>query len=125
MNIQTIAVATPSPVGQGRDKKKHLSRTLCLIAGALWLAGCADGNYRPYALDDNYGKAEKHLLNAQIADPKAAKNPPAKAPNKMDGYAGANTINSYRQGFSQISQPQGLTINIGGVGGSGSGTSSK
>ena len=93
-----------------------------LMAGALWLAGCADGNYRAYRLNDSFGKSANQLVKASIADPQAAANPPADSPRKMDGYAGVNTINGYRQGFGQIEQPAGLTINIGGgLGGSSGG----
>ncbi|MFZ2170081.1 MAG: hypothetical protein WAW61_10640 [Methylococcaceae bacterium] len=95
-----------------------ISTIPALVAGVLWLAGCADGNFRPYVLDDSFGKTAKQMVNASIANPQAAKNPPADSPRKMDGYAGVNTINSYRQTFSQIEQPQGLTINIGGSSGS-------
>lgn len=94
-----------------------------LIAGALWLGGCADGNYRADVLNDSFGQSAKQLVNAQIADPQAAANPPADSPRKMDGYAGVNTMNTFRNSFGQDNQPQGLTINIGGAssGGSGSG----
>jgi hypothetical protein len=101
-----------------------ISTIPALMAGVLCLAGCADGNYKPYVLDDSFGKSAKQLVKASIADPQAAANPPADSPRKMDGYAGVNTINSYRQGFSQLTQPQGLTINIGGSSGS-SGSSGK
>jgi hypothetical protein len=97
-----------------------ISTIPALTAGALWLFGCADGNYRPYVLDDSFGQANKQLVKAQIANPEAAANPPAESPKRMDGYAGVNTLDSYRQGFSQIQQPQGLTINIGGAADSGS-----
>ncbi len=92
-----------------------------LMAGTLWLVGCADGNHRPYVLDDSFGKTANHLVKAQIANPQAAANPPANSPRKMDGYAGVNIIRTYRDGFGQDTQPQGLTINIGGAGGSSSG----
>ena len=92
---------------------------LTAVISVLMLAACADGNYRPYNLDDKYGQTEKQIFKAQIADPEAAKNPPANSPRKMDGYAGVNTIRSYRDGFSTTVQPQGITINVG----SGSGSS--
>jgi hypothetical protein len=88
--------------------------TLVAVTGIIILSACADGNYRPYRVDDNFGRTERQLVKAQIADPQAAENPPADSPRKMDGYAGVNTIGGYRDGFSlQTSQPQGLTINIG------------
>jgi len=93
-----------------------------LMAGTLWLSGCADGNHRPYVLDDSFGKSADHMVKAQIADPQAAAHPKADSPKKMDGYAGVNIIRTYRNGFGQDAQPQALTINIGGAGGSGSGS---
>ena len=95
-----------------------ISTIPALMACTLWLVGCADGNFRPYELDDSFGKTAKQMVKASIADPQAAENPPADSPRKMDGYAGVHTINSYRQSFNQIEQPQGLTINLGGSGGS-------
>ncbi|MDD5633004.1 MAG: hypothetical protein PHI13_13385, partial [Methylococcales bacterium] len=84
-----------------------------LMAGALWLAGCADGNWRPYALDDSFGRSANHLLTAQIADPQAAKHPQVNSPRKMDGYAGGNIMRTFRNGFGQdiqIQPPQQITI---------------
>ncbi|MGR9086421.1 MAG: hypothetical protein ACU841_05020 [Gammaproteobacteria bacterium] len=94
-----------------------------LVAGAalIVLSACADGNYRPYRLDDNFGKTQRHMVNAQIADPEAAAHPPADSPRKTDGYAGVNTMRTFRDAFGQENQTQGLTINIGNPGaGSGS-----
>lgn len=93
---------------------------LTAAISGLMLTACADGTYRPYNLDDKFGQVEKQMVKAQIADPEAAENPPADSPRRMDGYAGVNTLKSYRNGFSQTAEPQGLTINIGGAsGGSG------
>lgn len=92
-----------------------------LMAGALWLVGCADGNHRPYVLDDSFGKSANHLVKAQISNPQAAANPPADSPKKMDGYAGVNIIRTYRNSFGEDAQPEQLTINIGGASGSSSG----
>ncbi|MGR8980024.1 MAG: hypothetical protein ACU84H_08050 [Gammaproteobacteria bacterium] len=88
-----------------------------LITALLLTAGCADGNYRPYTLDDSFGKTARHMVQAQIADPEAAAHPLPDSPRKMDGYAGVQTLDGYRGGFGQVSQPEGLTINIGGAGG--------
>jgi hypothetical protein len=94
---------------------------LTAAISVLMLAACADGNYRPYNLDDKFGQSAKQMLNASIADPKAAENPPANSPRKMDGYAGVNTLGTFRSSFNQITQPQGLTINVGsGLSGGGS-----
>ena len=73
-----------------------------LLAGALGLAGCADGNYRPYRLDDSFGNSFKQLVKASIANPQAAANPPVNAPRKMDGYAGVNIMKSFRASFGVV-----------------------
>jgi len=84
-----------------------------LLAGALWLAGCADGNYRPYRLDDSFGNSSKQVVKASIANPQAAANPPLNAPRTMDGYAGVRIMKGYRDGFGSdvtIQQPQASSI---------------
>lgn len=93
-----------------------------IIFALCLLSACADGNHRPYALDQNFGRLQQQMMQAQIADPQAAQNPPPDSPRKLDGYAGVNTMQGYRDGFGTgISQPQqGISINIGGAsGGSG------
>ncbi len=91
-----------------------------LMAGAVLLAGCADGNYRPYTLDDSFGKTVNHWVTAQIADPQAAKHPQANSAAIMDGYAGGNTMRTFRNAFGQdtpVQPPQQMTIgNISGSG---------
>jgi len=95
-----------------------------LITVLLMSAGCADGNHRPYALDDSFGKSVTHMAKASTYDPQAAQHPLPDDPQIMDGYAGVSTIGSYRSSFGQAIQNQGLTINIGGTSGSSSGSSS-
>ena len=93
---------------------------LALMTVALWLGGCAPSNFRPYVLDDSFGKSTQQTINASIANPQAAANPPADSPRKMDGYAGVNTMKSFRNSFNTIEQPANITINLGGgSGGSG------
>lgn len=97
---------------------------LAVIGSVFYLSGCADGLYKPYTVDDRWGQSEKQILKASIADPQSAENPPTETPRKMDGYAGVNTIRTYRNSFGQDNQPQGLTINIGGSSAGGSSGSS-
>jgi len=92
-----------------------------LMSGFLVLSGCADGNYLPYKVDDKFGQTTRQIAKVSIADPQAAENPPADSPKRRDGYVGQYTLDGYRTSFGQVSQPQGLTINIG----SGSGSSGK
>jgi hypothetical protein len=87
-----------------------------LMVGALWLAGCADSNFRPYTLDDSFGKTVNRLVTAQIADPWAAKHPQANSAAIMDGYAGVNIMKSFRGSFgvtgndSPVMPPQMISI---------------
>jgi type IV pilus biogenesis protein CpaD/CtpE len=100
-----------------------LYSALALLGSPLLLGACADGRYEPKLLDHNLGQSARHMMQAQIADPQKAANPPADSPRKMDGYAGTNTIDSYRESFATgVQESQGITINIGGSGGSNSGS---
>lgn len=98
---------------------RTLSKLAAIFFALCLLSACADGNHRPYALDKNFGQIQQQMMQAQIADPQAAQNPPPDSPRKMDGYAGTNTMQGYRDGFGQgLSQPQQeMTINIGGSSG--------
>jgi hypothetical protein len=91
-----------------------------LMAGAVLLAGCADGNWRPYTLDDSFGKTVNRLVTSQIADPWAAKHPQANSTAIMDGYAGGNVMRTFRNHFgtdAPVQPPQQITIgNISGSG---------
>lgn len=86
--------------------------SLALSSAVFLVAGCADGNHRPYTLDQNFGKSQAQVVQAQIADPQAAKNPPPDTARRLDGYAGVNIINSYRNGFSQTHGAQSPSVNI-------------
>lgn len=84
-----------------------------LAISTLLLSACGDANYRPSAVDDNFGKSVNHMLQAQILNPQAAQNPPSEPPKHMDGYAGENTIEALREGFSTIEEPQSIEISVG------------
>jgi hypothetical protein len=102
--------------------------TLLILAGASYLlSACADGNYTTKRLDASFGQTEKRLVQASIADPQAALNPPAYSTKKFDGYAGFLNVKSYRESFLPgIQQPTGVSINLNSVGGSsGSGSSGR
>jgi hypothetical protein len=82
------------------------------------LISCADGNWRPYRVDRSFGQVNTQLIQAQIADQHAAKYPPTGRQGDLDGYAGFQTMKSYRQGFAQSIQPSsGISINLNSVGG--------
>lgn len=85
------------------------------IVGVLMGTGCADGNYRPYSVDDNLFKSASQVAKASIANPQAAANPQPNDPRIMDGYAGVSIMSGYRKGFSKITQSGNVNINIGGA----------
>jgi hypothetical protein len=93
---------------------------LTLLPGVLLLTACNDGNYKPNTVDQHFGLAYKQVTQAQILNPQAAQNPPLDPPKKMDGYAGQNTIDTFREGYSNVEETQSININMGGNGGGGS-----
>ena len=86
-----------------------------LAFSALILSACGDANYRPSAVDDNFGKSVKHMMQAQILNPQAAQNPPTEPPKHMDGYAGENTIEAFRETFSTIEEVSPIDITVEGI----------
>lgn len=96
---------------------------LVIFAGLL-LSACVDNGYKPVALDSNYGRSVKQVMQAQFLNPQAAANPSKKVSNKLDGQTGQNIMNTYRQGFSQREQVQSVNINLGGSSSGSSGSSS-
>jgi len=85
---------------------------------ALLLTSCNDANYKPTEVDRNFGLAYKQVTQAQILNPDAAQNPPARPSKQMNGEAGENTLRTYREGFSTIEESQPVEISIGGSSGS-------
>jgi hypothetical protein len=95
---------------------------LFFMAGSsCLLLACADSNYTMPRLDGHFGQTHKQLLQAQMVNPEAALNPSPNPPEKLDGYAGFQTMKSYREGFAQTIEPsQDISINLNSVSGSGS-----
>ncbi len=92
-----------------------------LLSGCLLLSACNDGNYKPNTVDQHFGLAYKQVTQAQILNPEAAQNPPLDPSKTMDGYAGQNTIDAFREGYSTVEDTQNISINVGGGGGGSSG----
>ncbi len=84
-----------------------------LAFSTLILTACGDANYKPSNVDANFGKSVKHMVQAQILNPDAAQNPPTEPPKHMDGYAGVNTLDALREGFSTVEQLDSIEISIG------------
>ena len=91
-----------------------INKTRNLLAlSTLLVVACNDANYKPTTVDQNFGMAYRQVTQAQILNPKAAQNPPLDPPKHMDGYAGANTIDAFRDGFSAIEETQAISISVG------------
>ena len=95
-----------------------------LAFSTLILTACGDANYKPSNVDANFGKSVKHMVQAQILNPDAAQNPPTEPPKHMDGYAGGNTLDALREGFSTVEKLDSIQISIGEGSGSSSSSSS-
>jgi hypothetical protein len=98
-----------------------------LILTTLLVSACADNGYNPIALDANYGRSVRQVTQAQYLNPQAAAKPSTKVYTKLDGQAGQNIMNGYRQSFSQSNSNQNegvTTVNIGSFSSSGSSGSS-
>ena len=96
-----------------------INKTRNLLAlSTLLVVACNDANYKPTTVDQNFGMAYRQVTQAQILNPEAAQNPPLDPPKHMDGYAGANTIDAFRDGFSAIEETETLSISVGADGSS-------
>ena len=73
------------------NKIQILSATLVT---ALGLSGCY--NDRPYDDDRNFGASVRNMVVGQINDRDAAINPPAEAPQGLDGPAAVQVMKTYR-----------------------------
>lgn len=83
------------------------------ILTVLLLTACTDTNHKPLALDDNFGRAYRQVMQAQILNPYAAQYPPM-AVKKMEGDIGRNIMETYREGYDRRQRIQPVNINIGG-----------
>jgi type IV pilus biogenesis protein CpaD/CtpE len=67
-----------------------------MLAGAtLVLAGCASDPKQEH--DPAFGSSVRQMIQAQIHDPKAAANPPAEAPDGVDGQRAEQVVQTYRK----------------------------
>lgn len=68
-----------------------------------------------YAADPEpeFGDAVRNMMNAQIANPEAARNPPEFAPQQLDGDRAAAALKVYREQASKPAKTQQpLTLSI-------------
>ena len=96
---------------------KTINHWNLLALSALLLTACNDANYKPIEVDKNFGLAYKQVTRAQILNPDAAQNPPLRPSKQMNGEAGENSIEAYREGFSTVEESQPVEISIGGSSG--------
>ncbi|BBL69968.1 hypothetical protein [Methylogaea oryzae] len=88
------------------------------------LPGCSTFRVDPQRLDRHFGESANAVKHAQIADPQAASNPVAEAPNSLNGERGERVMKDYVTGAAQGNQRIGMpTITIGNIGGGSGGSS--
>lgn len=68
---------------------------LSMVLLSCGLAGCYTD--APYDKENNYGAAVRNMVIGQIHDPAAAANPPAQAPQGLDGPAASQAMKTYRE----------------------------
>ncbi|MEQ1438728.1 hypothetical protein AAG565_05135 [Fontimonas sp. SYSU GA230001] len=71
-----------------------ISIRLASLSSLVLLAGCA-GSPR-HENDPAFGSSVRQMIQAQIYNPAAAENPPAQAPDGIDGPRAENVLQTYR-----------------------------
>ena len=64
------------------------------LAVIIVCVGCASKTER---LDNDFGKSYRNMVEAQIYNPDAARNPPLDPPMTLDGEKGELILKTYRQ----------------------------
>ena len=67
-----------------------------LTFAALILAAATACSTDPVRVEQDYGNSVRHMIDAQMADPQAARNPSADLPGALDGDKGEKAIEAYR-----------------------------
>jgi type IV pilus biogenesis protein CpaD/CtpE len=68
-----------------------------LVFAALLCAAASACSTDPVRVEEDYGKSVRHMIDAQLADPQAARNPSAELPGGLDGGKGDKAIEAYRK----------------------------
>jgi len=79
----------------------------------LLLTACADWNSEPLRLDAQFGTSTREIMHAQILNPNAGTENDNVYPQTLDGQAGEQTMQAYRQNAQNEGEVQPVTINIG------------
>lgn len=65
----------------------------------------------PVRVEQDYGKSVRQMIDAQLADPQAARSPSAQLPGGLDGGKGDNAIEAYRNPSPTGGSPP-STVNV-------------
>lgn len=91
---------------------KAASRISFLLGAALLMFGCTAND--PVRVEQDFGNSVRHMVDSQIYNPEAARNPPVSPPTDFDGEKGENVLESYRGDIAtpkDVKRP--ITIDVG------------
>lgn len=72
--------------------KQNLYRVV--VVAMLSATGCSSTD--PVRVEEDFGNSVRNMVNAQIYNPNAAKNPPAEPPLALDGEKADKVLEAYR-----------------------------
>lgn len=73
-----------------------MTATKKLAFAALVFAATAACSTDPVRVEQDYGKSVRSMIDGQLADPQAARNPSPALPGALDGEKGDKAIEAYR-----------------------------
>ena len=68
---------------------------VAVVTACLTLAACVTTD--PTRVEEDFGNSVRHMVNAQIYDPEAARNPPKAPPMGIDGVQAEAVMDVYRE----------------------------
>lgn len=75
--------------------KKTTIGLLTMLASSFVLMACASTDAT--RVEEDFGNSVRHMVNAQIYDPEAAKNPPKDPPMGIDAIQAESVLEVYRE----------------------------
>jgi type IV pilus biogenesis protein CpaD/CtpE len=93
------------------NKQNPMLTRIFVLSLLVLTAGCTNNLTR---VEQDFGNSVRHMINAQIYDPKAAENPPTQPPTELDGTKGEKVLSTYREDvYKPEKAEQPLRIQIG------------
>ncbi|QBQ55878.1 hypothetical protein [Nitrosococcus wardiae] len=93
--------------------RANLIKVFCFSGGIplVLLLGCTSTD--PVRVEQDFGNSVRNMIQAQIYDPEAARNPPVDPPAALDGAKAGEALKEYRQDVGKPSKVEKeLPLNI-------------